>query len=709
MNQQATAAGSGTTSALAAPTAPAVVLIGLNGFGRQHLANIHRLAAEEKITFLAGIDPVDPGKEIRGKDTHVFADFDAFLSSGLTPDIIIISTPISTHADLAMRALRTGADLYLEKPPTATLDQYSRLLQAAADAGAHVQVGFQALGSTALKTIDGFFADNAKNSPIGALRAVGASGNWLRTTGYYERSPWAGHRKLDGVEIADGVVTNPLAHAVASALYIAGARKAQDVAHLATELYHAHSIEADDTSVVRVQTSTGIPVIAALTVCASEQQDPWITIYGTEGTATLYYTRDELLVRPNPDLGLPESSEVFGRVNLLENLVEVRNGSETELLSSLASAGAFMRVLEQIRTSDTPTQIAEEQVIPAGDGADFHPVIPNIERFIDRAVAAQSSFSSLGAPWALLAKTSGSLSLINPATGKQRTLAELRTGEDISRTNSPRPFLDNLKTFNGVVVSEQQPLDHTWHLGVGVALQDVNGTNFWGGRTYTRDASRYIWRADHGHIRTASNAFARNGNALDSQLEWVSHEQEILLDEHRSIELNAFEDHESAITGWSLDFSFRLSARERQVSLGSPGTNGRHNGGYGGFFWRLPPIADPQIFTPSATGESQVHGVHSPWLAFSATFSSDSVALADLAEGHGDATIIFCSEHDDPWFVRSSGYPGVGSSLAWSTPVVLDPQEAITRQVRVLVVDGRVPVQTVALLARKYGSGSKEG
>ena len=37
-------------------------------------------------------------------------------------------------------------------------------------------------------------------------------------------------------------------------------------------------------------------------------------------------------------------------------------------------------------------------------------------------------------------------------------------------------------------------------LGVGFALQDVNGTNFWGGKTYTRDAGAYVSRKDHGRI-----------------------------------------------------------------------------------------------------------------------------------------------------------------------------------------------------------------
>lgn len=703
MNQQTTAAAAKDDSSVAPSTAPAVVLVGLNGFGRQHLGNIQRLASENKISFLAGIDPKDPGSLVRGENTRIFTTLDEFLESGLKPDIIIISTPISTHADLAMKALATGADLYLEKPPTATLEQYETLLSAAQAAGVNVQVGFQALGSLALTAVAGFFENGVANSPIGALRAVGASGNWLRTTGYYNRSPWAGHRQLNGVEIADGVVTNPLAHAVASALRIAGAQRAGDVLSVATDLYHAHQIEADDTSVVRLQTNSGIPVTAALTVCAAEQQDPWITIYGTEGLAILYYTRDELVIRPNPESGKPETSQVFGRVNLLENLVDVRAGHAPELLSSLESAGAFMRVLEQIRTGAEPKDIPAAYVIPTDQGDQFHPVIPDIEHFINRSVAAQSDFSSLGAPWASEPETSGTFTVENPSNAQKQGIARLRTGQDISITNSPRPFLDQLATLGGVHVSDQQPLDHTWHLGVSVALQDVNGNNFWGGRTYTRADSRYVWRQDHGHIRTVANSFAPNGSSVRSELEWVGHQQQVLLDEHRSIDFTAFTHQPTSATGWIMDFAFTLRAREESVSIGSPGSNGRLNGGYGGFFWRLPKAENTQIFTDTLSGEEQVHGARSPWMAFSSDFASEAVSLAQRSTGHGAATLIFCSGDGDPWFVRSSGYPGVGSSLAWDAPVILDPGASLTRRVRVLVADGQWDRSAVSALFQEFG------
>lgn len=707
MTQQTTATGPATGAQPLPPAVPAVVLVGLNGFGRQHLLNIERLVTEEKITFLAGVDPRDPGAEVRGESTRIFSSWDDFEASGLLPDIVIISTPINTHAPLALRALETGADLYLEKPPTATLAQYEELLEAAELRGAHVQVGFQALGSQAMAAIEGFFADDAAASPIGKLRAVGASGMWLRTTGYYDRAPWAGHRVLNGVDVADGVITNPLAHAVASALRIAGARSAEDVAELSTELYHAHRIEADDTSVVRLRTAAGIPVTAALTVCAAEQQDPWITIYGTEGSALLYYTRDELVIRPNPELGGTESRQNFGRVNLLENLVDVRRGACAELLSSLKSAGAFMRVLEQVRTAPEPAQIPAEAVIPAGAGTQFHPVIPHIEGFINRAVAAQSGFSSLAAPWAEPAPRSGQLCLPDAGNGS-RAVAVLRTGQDIAVTNSPRPFLDSLRTLKGVVLSDQQPLDHTWHLGVGVALQDVNGTNFWGGRTYTRDAARYVWRRDHGRIRTVSNEFSADSSAVISLLEWVDRHGAVILDEQRTVRTEAFADEATGRDGWILDFEFSLTARSEPVYLGSPGSNGRDRGGYGGFFWRMPQVGNAHIYTHQARGEDQAHGSVSDWLAFSADFSAHSVGLPELASGHGEATLLFCSQDADPWFVRCAGYPGIGSSLAWDAAVLTEPGRPVSRRVRVLVLDGILAETDSKILAEAYGR-TREG
>ena len=701
-NSNTSAVLGGTSPARDRVAVPTIALIGLNGFGRQHLLNIHRLVGLGKARLVAGISSNDPGPDIRGQGVPVFATLAQMAESGLRPSIIIASTPINTHHELALQALALGADLYLEKPPTATLEQYQDLLRASREAGARIQVGFQAVGSKALGELASWF-QTGDASPIGALRAVGASGTWVRTRGYYDRAPWAGHRVLDGVQIADGVTTNPLAHAVMSALQIAGAKASEDVQRIAAELYHAHDIEADDTSVIRLQTTAGIPVTCALTLCSKVQRDPWITVYGTEGKAVLYYTRDRLVITPNPDLGGTEQELDFGRVDLLENLVDVQRGDAGELLCPLENTGAFMRVLETVRTAPQPAAIAGHHVRVEESGAEAHPVIPQIEQFVDRAVAAQSGWSSLGVPWAAEPQHSGLLEVADPAGGDRVPVARLRTGRDISPTNVPRPFLDELRTLGGVRVSDQQPLDHTWHLGVGVALQDVDGNNFWGGRTYTRAAGRYIWRDDHGTINTRAERLTEDGGLLHSDLEWIGRHGQVLLHEQRTNRASSFDDQATGLRGWVLDFDFSLTATGQDVQLGSPGSNGREQGGYGGFFWRLPPVADSRILSPAAEGEAANHGLVADWLAFSGQFAAPTVALSEQASGTGKATLVFASADRDPWFVRCAGYPGIGASLAWDKPVTAGTDRPVRRRVKVIVVDGILDKDQIQQLFERYG------
>ena len=46
------------------------------------------------------------------------------------PDIVAIATPIHTHLALGREALAAGANVLLEKPPTATLEEYRELVAA---------------------------------------------------------------------------------------------------------------------------------------------------------------------------------------------------------------------------------------------------------------------------------------------------------------------------------------------------------------------------------------------------------------------------------------------------------------------------------------------------------------------------------------------------------------------------------------------------
>ncbi|WP_104044956.1 Gfo/Idh/MocA family protein [Arthrobacter sp. ZGTC412] len=375
------------------PGGPAarVALVGVHGFGTHHLQNLERLQAAGVVRLVAVADPNPPAPGSVPATTAVFPGLAELLADTSGLDLIIVATPIQTHAPLGLAALATAADLYLEKPPVASLADFSRLCDAAAGNGRSVQIGFQSLGSHALEAIEQLLADGT----IGTLQGISATGRWVRDRAYYKRSRWAGKRTIRGVDVVDGVATNPLAHAVATALRIAGARTTADIASLETELYRANQIESDDTSVIRIRTSAGLPITCALTLCATESVEPYVTLQGSAGTAVFHYTEDRLTV----ETAAGRSEEVFGRDDLTENLLAHRN-TGAPLISPLLDSGAFMLVLEAIRTAPLPAPIDEAHFRWEGEGDAAHAVVTGIEDALARAAGQHATFSELGLPWA---------------------------------------------------------------------------------------------------------------------------------------------------------------------------------------------------------------------------------------------------------------------------------------------------------------------
>jgi len=374
-----------------------VALVGVHGFGIHHLRNLERLQAGGRIDLVAVADPQPPAPGALPPSTAVYPGLDDLLRATRDLDLVIVATPIQTHAPLALAALATDAELYLEKPPVASLADFNRLREAAAVSGHGVQIGFQSLGSHALKAIEELLAAGT----IGTLEGISATGRWVRDRAYYKRSRWAGKRRINGVDVVDGVATNPLAHAVATALRIAGARTTADVASVETELYRANDIESDDTSVIRIRTAAGLPITCALTICASESVEPYVTLHGSAGTAVFHYTEDRLMVEG----AAGRTEETFGRDDLTENLLAHR-AQDVPLISSLEDSGAFMLVLEAVRTAPLPTPIDPAYIRWEGGGDAAHAVVEGIEEALEQAVRQHATFSELGLPWAASAPVS---------------------------------------------------------------------------------------------------------------------------------------------------------------------------------------------------------------------------------------------------------------------------------------------------------------
>ncbi|MEU2116404.1 PmoA family protein [Streptomyces sp. NPDC016459] len=264
-----------------------------------------------------------------------------------------------------------------------------------------------------------------------------------------------------------------------------------------------------------------------------------------------------------------------------------------------------------------------------------------------------------------------------------RVVAHYTTRPGLALDHSPRPYLHPVTTLGGRPVTETVPEDHRHHLGAGVAVPDVAGHNFWGGRTFVR--GRGPVALDNHGVQRHDGFKLRDPDGFVEELSWTAG-GERLLREHRTVAAVALTD-----SAWALDLTFSLTnASGRDLSIGSPATNGRLGAAYGGFFWRAPMEATaPVVFGADADGEEAVHGVRSDW-----------VALA--GEGW---TLVFAGAtartREDPWFVRAAEYPGVGSSLAHGERLAVGDGETVVRRVVTVVADGRLDRDGAAALVRK--------
>ncbi|MFK4037169.1 DUF6807 family protein [Nonomuraea wenchangensis] len=631
-----------------------VVLVGANGHGRHHLGNLRGLAAQGLVE-LVGICDVRP----------VEVDFGTPLQSPDLGELIektgaeftVICTPIHTHADLAVTALRAGSHVLLEKPPAPSPDEHRRIAAAVEETGRALQVGFQSLGSAAVPALRELIASGA----LGEVRGIGGAGAWERPAAYFTRSAWAGKRRLNGVDVVDGALTNPFAHAVATALALAGS----GVAGIETELYHANPIESDDTSCVRIRLDDGLTITIAVSLCAAERHEPYLVVHGDRGRATLVYTQDQLKVE-HADGSV--TTTVYERTGLLENLIDhVRTGAE--LLVPLARTEAFTQVLDAVRRAPEPLPIPERHQVAERDAAGevVRRLLPGIAELTARSADELALYSELDAPW----------SRVNLLVGGAEVAAyEIRP--DLPATDSPRPYLHRVRTLGGVEVTEVRPEDHVHHLGAGVAISDLGGVNFWGGRTYVKDQGP-TWLDDHGTQR--HRAFTRLADdGFTEELEWAGPDGRVVAREERVVAARPLGDG-----AWALDFAFTLTnLTGAPVEVNSSATKGRAGAGYGGFFWRAPGTSTDRATLPGS--EEAVHGSRDRW-----------VALSGTDQDGRDWTLVFVQDDGDAWFVRNTEYPGVGQALAWDRPLVVG--ERLARRVVTIVADGRLTTDQAAALA----------
>lgn len=255
------------------------------------------------------------------------------------------------------------------------------------------------------------------------------------------------------------------------------------------------------------------------------------------------------------------------------------------------------------------------------------------------------------------------------AAGSAR-LARYRSGTAMQDVHAPRPHLHPVRTLAGTRITAASPADRRHHHGISIALPDVAGSNFWGGRTYVADQGMTFLHDQGRQVSAGAEVDAARPGRLRDTVEWRGADDEALLQEERLIDGALLPGD----AGWVLRWSSALRAL-RPVRAASPAQAGRAGVGYGGVFWRFAPADESRVHSSLGSGDV-AHGSRSPWLA--------------VAARHGLAwtTVVLVQDRGRPWFVRTAPYLGAGPAVAADGAVDLAEGEVLDVRMAAVVLDG---------------------
>jgi predicted dehydrogenase len=266
------------------PTTPiGFGIIGVGMIAGYHARAIKAASAEHnlRLTGVAGLDPASVQRFAADHEVPFHtADIDHLLAQpGL--QVVCIATPSGAHLEPALKAIRAGKHVIIEKPIEITTERADILIAAAREAGVQVSAIFQARYGAGARLVK----QTLDSGRLGRLSLCSAYVKWHRAASYYHG--WKGTLKLDG----GGAVMNQAIHAVNLLHWFAG--MPAEVFGRTTRVVH-QGIEAEDTACASFRFPSGALGVLEATTAAWPGWERRIELCGEFGSIAL---EDDRIVR----------------------------------------------------------------------------------------------------------------------------------------------------------------------------------------------------------------------------------------------------------------------------------------------------------------------------------------------------------------------------------------------------------------------------
>ncbi|MDM1548162.1 Gfo/Idh/MocA family oxidoreductase [Empedobacter falsenii] len=171
------------------------------GYG--HIGRVHQQAIEEteNAQLIAVIDFNLP-EDLPFKG---YSTLESFLNEDQETDVVVIATPNGLHREHAIRCLKAGKNVLIEKPIALTVEDAKEILKVAEEKNLRVFTSMQLRFSPVVQYVKNLIDNNS----LGKVFMVNINCYWNRNKNYYKLREWHGNQEMDG-----GVLFTQFSHFV---------------------------------------------------------------------------------------------------------------------------------------------------------------------------------------------------------------------------------------------------------------------------------------------------------------------------------------------------------------------------------------------------------------------------------------------------------------------------------------------------------------
>lgn len=246
-------------------------IVGCGAIGSRHAAVVD---AENRGKIAAFCDCEIAKAEhlsLKYGEVKCFSDYDEMLSS-TDASVINICTPHGLHAEMAIKAARSGKHILVEKPMALTVADASAMIKAAEENNVHLMVVKQNRFNVPI-ALTKQAIDSGK---LGRVFMVQCAVLWNRHDGYYADSNWRGSKILEG-----GALYTQASHFIDLLNWWFG-----DVVDVQSEVAtRNHLIEIEDCGNALLTFDSGVMGALTWTTCIyNKNYEGSITIIAENGT-----------------------------------------------------------------------------------------------------------------------------------------------------------------------------------------------------------------------------------------------------------------------------------------------------------------------------------------------------------------------------------------------------------------------------------------